>query len=260
MKDTVRKDQKSGRLIEQAHARLKNDIILGRHQPGEKLRVEHLRREYGVSSSTLREALTMLIADGLVVSEWQRGFRVKPVSAADLIDLNRIRILLEKDAIKQAIANGDEEWEGSVVSSYHILCKATTALKEFPSDKERFDEWERRHRSFHTTLFSAAPSEWAQYFLTIAYQQCERYRHIFHVMTQGIYDENRTRAIDEEHANIVEAVLARDADKAAELLEKHLMTTLDEWVEFFEKTEAFDSLENAFGKVDKADNNSIGER
>lgn len=234
-------DTKASTLIGQAHAALKTDIILGRHLPGEKLRVEHLKRQYGVSSGTLREALTMLIADRLVVAEGQRGFRVKPVSAEDLIDLNRIRILLEKDAIAQSISHGDEEWEGNVVSSFHILSRATKALSTSPGDKVLFDEWERRHRSFHIALFSAAPSEWTQYFLTIAYQQFERYRHMFHVLTQGMAREHREREVDKEHTEILDAVLSKDATAAANLLESHLVRTLDEWVEFFERTGAFDS-------------------
>lgn len=233
-------DDRTGTLIGKTHARLKNNIITGRYRPGEKLRIEHLKRDYGVSGGTLREALTMLFAEGLVVSEGQRGFRVKPVSAADLIDLNRIRIYLEKDAIRQAIAHGDEEWEGSVVSAYHLLNRATKALVADLEDTALFEEWERKHREFHTVLFAATPSEWTRYFLTIAYLQCERYRYMFHALIEEKYADHRpVRNIEAEHAEILEAVLARDADKAATSLEQHLLLTLDEWVEHFEKVGAF---------------------
>lgn len=240
MNDHGQNATKSGTLIGKAHEELKTDIILGRHLPGEKLRVEHLKRQYGVSSGTLREALTMLIADRLVVSEGQRGFRVTPVSAPDLIDLNRIRIVLEKEAIRQSIDHGDDEWEGEVVSSFYILSRAEKALTENVKDQALFDEWERRHRAFHLSLISAAPSEWTRYFLAIAYQQCERYRHMFHVLAQGVARQGRARNVDAEHAEILDAVLARDADAAAMLLEQHLLRTLDEWIAFFEETGAFE--------------------
>jgi len=227
-------------LIGKAHAELKNNIISGRHQPGEKLRVEHLKRQYGVSSSTLREALTMLISDHLVIAEGQRGFRVKPVSIRDLIDLNRIRIVLEKEAIRQSVMHGDIEWEEKIVSSFHLLDRATKALTKNPGDKQLFDKWERWHTTFHLSLFAADPSEWMQRFLMIAYQQCERYRNIFHLLTQDLARYERSRDIESEHKQIFEAVLARDADAASQLLEEHLLRTLDEWVEFFEATDAFD--------------------
>lgn len=219
-------------LTEKVHAQIRNNIIAGHYLPGEKLRVEHLKRDYGVSSSTLREALTMLIADRLVIAEGQRGFRVKPVSAEDLIDLNRIRILLEKEAIRQSIAHGDEDWEGQVVSSFHTLSRATQAVMGKIGDKDLFDEWERRHRTFHMSLFAAAPSEWTRYFLTLAYQQMERYRRMFQTVAAEHYEE---RDIEAEHAEILDAVLARDADRAAKLLEQHLTRTLEEWVVHFEK-------------------------
>ena len=230
--------EKSGTLVEIAHAALRKNIIAGEHRPGEKLRVEHLKGQYGVSSGTLREALTMLIADKLVVAEGQRGFRVKPVSAEDLVDLGRIRTLLEKEAIRQAILQGDDEWEASVVSSFHILRRATRSFVENIEDQDIFEEWERRHRAFHLSLIAAAPSEWMRYFLELAYQQYERYRHMFLEMAEEFYQD---RDADAEHAAIVDAVLERNADLAAELIEEHLTRSIDEWAGYFEKVGAFDS-------------------
>jgi len=235
----------SGTLVEQAHAALKKNIIAGLHRPGEKLRVEHLKQRYGVSSGTLREALTMLLADKLVVAEGQRGFRVALASAEDLIDLSRIRILLEREAIRQSIAHGDDDWEAGVVSAFHILGRATRAFAQNRDDQAVFDEWERRHRAFHISLISAAPSEWMRYFLDLAYQQYERYRHMFLAVAEEFYKDRDAEA---EHAAIVEAVLARDADRAEKLVEEHLTRSIDEWVGYFEKVGAFDSSRAAAGK------------
>ena len=71
-------------LIERAYAQLRDDIIEGRLAPGEKLRVEHLKDRYGVGAGTLREAITRVVSDALAVAEGQRGFRVAPISMADL--------------------------------------------------------------------------------------------------------------------------------------------------------------------------------
>jgi len=228
----------AGTLIEKAHSIIKKNIIVGFHRPGEKLRVEHLKRHYGVSSGTLREALTMLIADKLVVAEGQRGFRVAHVSAEDLLDLSRIRILLEKEAISQAITHGDEEWEGRVVSSYHILGRAAKAFAQNPRDQAILDEWERKHRAFHLSLISAAPSERIRDYLSLTYQQYERYSHMF---LEVAVEFSGDRDADAEHAAILDAVLTRDADKAAELIEEHLTRSINEWVAYFEKAAALDS-------------------
>lgn len=228
----------SGTLVEKAHAALKQNIIAGLHRPGEKLRVEHLKHHYGVSSGTLREALTMLIADKLVVAEGQRGFQVALVSADDLKDLCSMRILLEKEAIRQSIALGDDEWEAGVVSAFHILNRATRAFTDNMRDEALLEEWERKHRAFHLSLISAAPSRWISSFLALTYQQYERYRHMFLAMAEEFYKDRDAEA---EHTAIVDAVLARDADRAERLIEEHLTRSIEEWMGYFEKVGAFDS-------------------
>ena len=79
--------------------RLRGEIVTCRLKPGEMLKFDTLRLAYGASFTTLREALTCLAAEGLVVAEEQRGFKVAPISLADLIDLTRARILIEVDLI-----------------------------------------------------------------------------------------------------------------------------------------------------------------
>jgi len=221
-----------GTLIAKAYKELKNDIIRGHLSPHEKLRVEHLKRDYGVSGGTMREALTMLMADRLVVAEGQRGFRVKAISPAELIDLNGIRILLEQEAIRQSVRNGDEAWEAGVVTTFHMLNKTTQAFAENRDDKDLFEQWEQRHRAFHLALISAAPSEWLRYFLSMAYQQYERYRHLFLEVANEFNEDRDPKA---EHAAIVDAVLMRDADLAAKLIEEHVSRSIEEWANYFIK-------------------------
>ena len=79
-------------LIEHAYTRLRDDIVSGQLVPGEKLRVEHLKERYGVSAGTLREAITRLASDALVVTEGQRGFRVAPITIEDLEDITNLRV------------------------------------------------------------------------------------------------------------------------------------------------------------------------
>lgn len=222
----------NGTLIARAYGELKNDIIRGRLTPHEKLRVEHLKRDYGVSGGTLREALTMLMADRLVEAEGQRGFRVKAISPEDLLDLNRIRVLLEQEAIRQAVEHGDEAWEATVVTAFHLLNKTTRAFAENREDQTLFEQWEERHRAFHLALFSAAPSEWLRYFLAMAYQQYERYRHLFLEMAKTTY---KGRDAHGEHAAILDAVLTRDGDLAARLIKDHISRSIAEWAEYFEQ-------------------------
>src|SRR5882762_3128528 len=75
--------------------RLRKDILSARLPPGQKLNVAHLSKGFGVSLAATREALSRLVADGLVQAADQRGFRVSPVSPADLRDVTQTRVATE---------------------------------------------------------------------------------------------------------------------------------------------------------------------
>ena len=111
-------------LVESVYNRLRSDIIEGRLQPDSKLRIEELRKQYETGASPIREALNRLAGEGFVTVEGQRGFRVSSVSLDDLKDLTRMRILLECEAMRESIKQGDDKWEANVIASFHRLAKA----------------------------------------------------------------------------------------------------------------------------------------
>jgi DNA-binding GntR family transcriptional regulator len=89
----VKEQLQSASVAETTYDAIRNDIVFGRLKPGEKLKLERLRTRYGASVSTLREILSRLAADGLVLAEGQRGFEVTPVSASNLRELSDLRKL-----------------------------------------------------------------------------------------------------------------------------------------------------------------------
>lgn len=204
-------------LIEAAYRNLRRDIIEGRLAPGEKLRIEHIKDNYGVGAGTLREALSLLIADGLVHSQGQRGFRVAPVSLADFGDITETRVMLESAALRQSIALGDDAWEGELLAAFHRLGKAEQKLAE-NSNRE---QWETRNRIFHEVLIGACPSRWVKHFLAILHRQAERYRRL------SLQQKAVPRDIHGEHAALFQAALARDADLACAILARHIRATFE---------------------------------
>jgi len=207
-------------LIEQAYRQLRRDIIEGRYAPGERLRVEHLKDDYQVGAGTLREALALLVSDQLVVPQAQRGFRVAPMSLADLEDLTRTRTLLECAAVRDSIRHGDDEWEARVVSAYHKLSRAEVRLQADPV--AAFPEWEERNRAFHDALTSASPSRWIKHFQALLYQQAQRYRQLSAAMGRG-----PATSVHEEHREIFEAVMARDVERADRIVAQHIAFSLN---------------------------------
>jgi DNA-binding GntR family transcriptional regulator len=90
------------RPAELAYRRIRADILFGRLPPGRKLKLDRLREDYTASVSTLREILSRLSSEKLVVAEGQRGFEVAPVSAKNLKEIAALRRLLEGTALEQS--------------------------------------------------------------------------------------------------------------------------------------------------------------
>ncbi len=205
-------------LIEAAYSALREDILSGRLEPGQKLRVEMLKDRYDVGASTLREALTRLVGEALVTSEEQRGFRVAAVSLEDFGDLTNARKLVEVEALRQAILQGDDMWEAAVVAAYHRLSKVEEKLGSDPFAYT--DEFEDRNRDFHRALLSACRSRWLHHMHSILFQQSERYRRI------SLTHREIPRDVHAEHAALVDAVLARDVERACQVASDHIDRTL----------------------------------
>jgi DNA-binding GntR family transcriptional regulator len=124
---------------ERAYYLIRADILHGRLLPGQKLRLDALRDAYDAGIGTLRETLSRLVAERLVVAEGQRGFEVMPFSATELRELAGLRLLLEGHAMEQSFRAGDVEWEARVVAVHHKLSQmedrippAWTAYRDCP--------------------------------------------------------------------------------------------------------------------------------
>lgn len=208
---------RSATLASRAYEQIRRDIVRVALAPGQKLHLEQLRERYQVGLSPLREALSRLASDRLVVSEDQRGFRVAPVSTEDMIDLTRLRQKLESMALRMAIEQGDDDWEADLVSAWHRLSKAS--LRDAKEPRYLNDDWEVRHREFHRALVSACGSPRLLHLRDLLYDQSDRYRRLA-VAVQG-----GDRDIFREHKDVFDATIERDAETACERLEAHLDLT-----------------------------------
>lgn len=200
-------------LTAQAHAKLHADIISGALQPGQKLKIEDLRERYGLGSSPIREALSLLTSDHLVERLDQRGFRVVEISIAEFEELMKTRIWLEEKGLRESITQGGDDWEEQMVlATYRLSRVPRSALEDHFVANE---EWERRHKQFHMLLVSACGSTILRKFCSQLFDQNTRYRHL---AGPAAYP---ARDVTEEHSAICDAALARDPEKAVALLIAH---------------------------------------
>src|ERR1700687_3145720 len=102
-------------LSERAANLVERDIIGGLHAPGARLGIVDLARRYEIGATPLREGLSRLVSRGLIVGIGQRGFRVADVSREDLLDITRMRTVVEIEALRLAMAGGEEGWGGGLL-------------------------------------------------------------------------------------------------------------------------------------------------
>ena len=200
-------------LIERTYAMLREDILAGRLAPGEKLLVEHLKDRYEVGAGTLREALSRLVSEAMVVAEGQRGFTVAPIAIEELIDITNLRVNVETEALRASIRNGDDRWRKRLESAYEDL-----SLLEQPLVSENVKRWELANARFHEALLSACDSPWTLRVLKQLTQHSERYRRFAIGLQSG-------RDVHEEHALIYDSAVRGQDARAALALEVHIRAT-----------------------------------
>jgi DNA-binding GntR family transcriptional regulator len=188
---------------------LRKDLVGGRFVAGEKLAINALKERYQVGLSPLREALNKLAAYGLLIQENQRGFRVPKLSKDELDDIAQMRLKMEGMALERAIAHGDSLWEADLLAAAHRLKKADITL-------DKGDEWEYLHTQFHRTLVAPCGSVWLLRFIEQLHDQFDRYRRL------GPKMPTIRQELDDQHHQLVELALQRDAKAARDLLDDHI--------------------------------------
>jgi len=212
-KGTTRKS-----LTSNAYERLRSDLLSCVLRPGQRLNINELCQTTGFNLSAVREAVSKLTADGLVVADEKRGFSVAPISVSELRDLTRVRAEIETLCLRRAMILGDLTWEAGVMAAYHIMSNTKRVVGEGASAAN--EAWWAAHASYHRALVSACDSPWLMRLRDQLFAQSERYR----ILGTQIRLSN-TRNVEREHQEITEAVLARDADRATGLMSTHFELT-----------------------------------
>ncbi|WP_146344883.1 GntR family transcriptional regulator [Phaeobacter marinintestinus] len=194
-----------------AYAALRRMILIGEFSPGEKLKIDTLRKVLDTGASPVREALSLLTSDQLVERIDQRGFRAAATSKANFEEILGLRCHLEDMALRKSVANGDDAWEERLVLAHHRM------VREGRDNDEAFEE---RHKAFHMALLDNCDSPVLMKFCNQLYDLNIRYRYL-----AGRALGYQKRDIAREHADILAAAIERDADLAARRLIDHYRQT-----------------------------------
>ncbi|SIQ75974.1 GntR family transcriptional regulator [Marinobacterium stanieri] len=202
-----------------AYEQLRNDIMSGSLMPGEKLKLNALKSRYSVSVNTLRETLMRLVSDGFVVVEEQKGFKVKPVSVADLEELIELRVVLETLGLRKSFANADTgnpvEWKAHLISAhYRLSCMEKLMMED---ETVNVSEWERVDRDFHMAIVSNCGSNQLIRYHASVLEQFMRYQLL--ALKKRPF---RGQEVADEHRALLDCLVNDDVEGAVAALEAHI--------------------------------------
>lgn len=205
---------------DEVYGRLRSDVLAGRREPGSRLPFAELCARYQASAGVVREGLSRLAEEGLVVATPQRGFRVIPLTADDLRDLTEVRLLNETLALRSAVVEGDSAWESRIVSAHGRLERTPQTGATDPALMD--DAWVTAHSAFHAALLSGCRN---RRLLSIALSMRDA-SVLYQRWTLSI-GQDTDRDAPAEHREMLDAALARDPERAVAALRTHVDRTTE---------------------------------
>ncbi len=202
---------------------LRNAILNGTLSPEAKLNVRSLSEQFQTGLSPIREALNRLATEGLAHHADNKGFVVSPISLDELDDLTQARCWMNDIGIRKSIELGGADWEERILIASHRLARCPRVSKEAGGSSAAQPDlaWDIAHKAFHQTLISACGSPWLIETCSQLFDSAERYRSLASLTGTSRSDPR------DEHQDILNAALDRDADRAATLLTEHFQRTSD---------------------------------
>ena len=217
---------------EDAYNSLRRDILEARLAPSTPLKLHKIQEMYGLGWTPLREALSQLEAEHLVISIPNKGYVVTPISFAGLEDLTKTKKILELPLLREAMEFGDTSWEAGIVAAHYRLSKEASPL-DGHIDIENYIGWAQAHNEFHSALLSASKSAWQQRFHLQVTDHMRRHGRVLCASLSHTKPENYLLAVEaspalreayclETHTALMDAVLNREVEKACEMTARQI--------------------------------------
>lgn len=188
---------------------LRAAIVNGELLPGERLLEEELSARLGLGRAAVRMALVRLEHDGLVERERHRGARVRRVSDVEAIEILEARAALEGLAARHAALHADDAAVGrlgEIVAEMRRLLEVGDLIA-----------LSNANARLHAAILEASGHDTAKRLSRTLSSQIVRFQYRT-VLLPGRPDHSF-----DEHAGIVEAIVARDPDAAEQAMQRHLL-------------------------------------
>jgi GntR family transcriptional regulator, carbon starvation induced regulator len=208
--------------------RIRRDISLGIIPAGSRLNIDALKREHKISHPSVREALSMLVGEGIVGAAEGKGFFVQDFSPEEQSDIARVRAELECLAFAWSANASDRNWRAAIVAAHHALQEVEQELILDPVGSAL--EWDERNANFHIALTQNCGSPRLLDLVAQHYELGRRHRLAAHALA---IPENERRSWVEtsaqEHAELKDAALEGDIARGQGLLRNHITKSANKY-------------------------------
>ena len=198
--------RKSESLNDYVYRVLKNEILLCRLRPGEETSEGQLEERYGFSKAPLRSALARLRQEKLVLTRGRLGNVVAPITIQDVYEVFQLRLLLEVEATRLAAGRLDRDELGRLDARVRA-CHA-------PAGEATSEDYREANHEFHRYIVNACGNNRLTEAVIALIEQHERIVHF------SLSLQNRDAEFHHVHDDLVEALIAGDGERAAELTER----------------------------------------
>ncbi len=204
-------------LAEQAYTQLRHEILTCILSPGQVVSERELARQYEMSKTPIREALTQVCHDGLMQRLPGRGYMVTPITIKDVRDLFDLRLILEMTSAERA--------------AQHPASAQIAALKEMSAISYRLDDPEshvrflKTNRDFHLALAEAAGNRRLMRTMEGLMTEMDR---LFYL---GLRLRDSSEEMKQEHQEVVAALEAGDVEGVRDAIARQVMTSRDRILE-----------------------------
>jgi DNA-binding GntR family transcriptional regulator len=202
----------------QIATRIRDKILSGVYSPGSPLLQDSIAAEFGVSKIPVREALVRLRAEGLIDIEAHRGFRVRPLLAAEVDEVFKLRLALEPAAVGEGAKLAKAKDHGAAREALRALNGALAA--------KTMNDIGNLNSAFHIALIVPHRQPVTGEILNRLHTLSQRYVRM-HLMPVG-----RMRRATREHNALYEGWARGDSREARLLTAQHIEETRDELAQF----------------------------
>ncbi|CAI8717174.1 GntR family transcriptional regulator [Pseudomonas sp. IT-P12] len=203
---------------EEAYNFLLEAICCGRYRKGDRLIAEDIAGEIGMSRMPVREAFRRLDAQGLVTLRPNRGAIVSGLDIDELHEVFEMRSALEGLAVRVAVAHIGERQ----------LAALERLLDEMDDYRDESAEWVSRHRKFHEYLCSLSGRPRLLKQISALYSLIEA------PMRLWLQHVDKPLSARQEHAVILDAIRAGNAEQAEAVVREHIEGTVPELIKFLQ--------------------------